>query len=690
MSLFRRAVPFAVMLALVANSLPLRALAISTQDQIRAGQAEDEEITRSQVVETDPLINAYVRSIANNLWLQVARKDLPYNIKVIKASDVNAFGTEGGFIYVDEGIVDFVQSDDELAGVIGHETGHIERNHVVTLNTKAQILNVLLGIASIFSPFIYDFGGLLGATVMAKMSREAELEADRTGLQLMARAGYDPDAMMTLMSHMSVLADEHSDLVDKYLEDHPDPQARVAHLAGYPELDPTKVTEQQLLVQAISDEERARYSYAALKLQKILAADPHNTAALLKLAQAQLALGQTSKSGQTLAEAAQAGSTEARALALVREASLREIEAHRDALLRLDPDFSRLSREVAGARQTQSDAAQELETRRDQARDQLQAVEARLRDISYEIPDLGNIQIRANSRLAAVVSNLEAMARAVNSGTDDATQVISGVGSLEPNKRSGLLRDGQEILNDMAAPLAMNPVPDESIAIFPSYSRMLDEVSRADGDALRAIDAARASLTQMDEGIGDLDGLLRSLDESYMSFGDLAVPDYNGLVPMMSRVMNEFDAAATSASQADQLYNMARARQLSVRITLLGVGDSSQRYATLQYALQQRFGLDGIAYRAMLHAGATPGEVVSATILAADCDDGLSCPDDHTPQAIIDTSARTKTPVIDLADEYGMHAWPMEIFMGLMYLDYTDDPTKELTEGGSSSGSAGI
>ncbi len=690
MTFARYAVPLLVILSLVLGSLPSPALAISTQAEVRAGQAEDEQITRSEVIENDPLLNAYVRSIADKLWLQVARKDIPYNIKVIKASDINSFATEGGFVYIDEGLIDFVQSDDELASVIGHETGHIERRHVVTLNSKAEILNILLGIASIFSPFIYDFGNLLGATVMAKFSREDELEADRTGLQLMARAGYDPEAMVTMMSHMNVLADEHSDLVDKYLQDHPDPKARVAHLMGYPELDPTKVTEQQRLVQAISDEERARYSYAALKLQNILAADPHNAEALLRLAQAQLALGDTSKSAQTLAEAAQAGSPQARALALVREASLREIEAHRVQLLRLDPDFGRLSRAIAQARQTQSEAAQQLSARRDQGHDQLQAVQARLQDVSYELPNTENLQIRPNSRLAAVMSNLEAMARAVNSGMDDATQVLNGVGSLQPDKRSGLLRDGQEILDEMAAPLAMHPVPDESIAIFPSYSHMFGEISRADGDALRAVDAARASLTQMDQGIGDLDMFLRALNESYMTFGDLTTTDYNGLVPRMTQVMNEFNTAAIEASQADQLFNMARARQLSARITLLGVGDSSQRYATLQYALEQRFGLDGISYRAMLHAGVTPGEVVAATILAADCDDGLNCPENHTPQEIIETAVRTKTPVIDLANAYGMHAWPMEIFMGLTYLDYTDDPTKELASGGASSSNVGI
>ncbi len=274
--------------------------------------------------------------------------------------------------------------------------------------------------------------------------------------------------------------------------------------------------------------------------------------------------------------------------------------------------------------------------------------------------------------MSAVVSNLAAMARAVNSGIDDSTQVVTGVGSLELNKESGLLRDSRDILNEMNAPLSMHPVPDDSLAIFPSYPEMLQQLSLADGDMLRSIDATRASLTLIDQGVGDLDEFVRALDHSYISpFGDLEQADYNGLVPRMSKVLEEFNAAATAASQASQLYNMARSRQLSVRITMLGLGETPQRYATLQYALQQRFGSTGIDYRTMLRDDLTPGDVVAATILAADIK--------STPEAIVDESLRTKTPIVDLANEHGMHAWPLEIFMRLVYLDYTDDPTKELS-----------
>ena len=133
---------------------------VDRRPRSRSARARTSRSSSSSVIETDPLLNAYVSGVADNLWNQVARKDVPYSVKIIKDPQVNSFATMGGFVYVNEGLIDFVQSDDELASVVGHETGHIERRHVITTNSKAQILNILFGIASIFSPLIYEFGGL--------------------------------------------------------------------------------------------------------------------------------------------------------------------------------------------------------------------------------------------------------------------------------------------------------------------------------------------------------------------------------------------------------------------------------------------------------------------------------------------------------------------------------------------------
>ncbi len=670
--MLRRTIPLLVIVSLLTAMNPPRASAMSTQSEIAIGQSEDQQIVASSVIETDPLLNAYVQGVAGNLWNQVARKDVPYSVKIIKDTQVNSFATMGGFVYINEGLIDFAQSDDELASVIGHETGHIERRHLLTSYSKAEILNILFGIASIFSPIIYEFGGLAEAGLMAKVSREDEIQADRYGLQLMSRAGYDPESMVTMMAHLGVLGDEHNDAVSKYLEDHPDPDARVAHLMGYPELNPSAVTASQQLVQASSDEERARYDFARLRLDEILKRDPQSSEALLDLGQSELALGLPNKSEQTLAEAAQLGNSETKAAANARITALRQMEVQRVTLSK--PNLPKLQSAVTAAQAAHVQTAGEISARETEGKDQLKSVRSRLETLQYEVPDLSRINVKRGSRVEAVVKNLNSMTRSVNSALQDAgggSSPIGGVGSLEKNKEAGLLKESADIYEEMLAPFAMKPIPTESLAILPAYPQMIDELSTADGEMLRSVDAARAALTTLDQSLGDLDEFLKALDHASLTFnGDISLSEYQDLAPMMKKSVDDFNAAATEASQGSQLFNLARSRQLSTRITLLGLGTSPELYSTLRYALQQRFGSNGVSYRTMLRDGLTPGDVAAATIIAADIK--------STPEDVIAQAKDSGKTVIDVANDHKMHAWPLEIFMGLVYLDYTDDPAKEL------------
>jgi beta-barrel assembly-enhancing protease len=667
--MLRRLAAFLTMLLVVGAICPAPVDATSTQTEVEMGRQEDEQIVETSVVETDPLLNAYAQKIAGNLWKQVERKDVPYNIKIIKDSSVNSFATLGGYVYIDEGLIDFVQSDDEFAGVIGHETGHIERRHVLTSQAKLEGLNLLFGIASLFSPIIYEFGNLMEAGAFAKIERADELQADRTGLQLMSRAGYDPDNMKTMLQHLTILGDEHNDLVNKYLEDHPNPGDRVNHLEGYPELDPTKVTTDQKVVQAASDQERARYEFSSLQFEKVLKTDPNNAEALLGLGQDQIALGFPNKSELTLAQAEQNGSPETKALATQKIEALRIVEAQRVMLTQ--PNLTGLRNQLAAAQASQQAANSEIAARRDQGKDQLKQISTRTAAINAEPPPFENINIQHGSKVEAIYKNLMAMSRSLNSAMDDATQVITGVGSLDRNKESGLLKESNSILDEMQDTLNASPIPSDHVAILPSYPGIFDELRRADSDMIRSVDASRASLTTLDQSLGDLDELLRRLAYAPTNFrGDINQTDYNQIETMMQKALDGLNTAATEASQAAQLYNMARTRQISARITLLGLGASPGRYQTLQYALQQRFGMDGIPYDEMVHKNISPGDVVVATILAADIK--------STPDEIVDQMVSERKSPVDLADEHGMHAWPLEIFTGLVYLDYTDEPSKEM------------
>ncbi|HET6894526.1 MAG TPA: M48 family metalloprotease [Candidatus Baltobacteraceae bacterium] len=668
--MLRRIIPIAVIVSFLGAMCPSPALALSTQGEIEMGRAYDQQIVSTNVIENDPLLNQWVQSVSQKLWTETARKDVPYNVKIIKENDINAFSTMGGYLYVNEGLLDFVQSDDELAGVVGHETGHIERRHAVTMQTKSNILSLLLGVASMFSPFIYNFGNLLQAGAMAKMSRVDELQADRYGLLLMSRAGYDPEAMLSMQQHLVAVDGEHNDLVTKYFQDHPGGSQRVAHLLGYPELDPTKTNQQQKLVWALHDLDEARYNVANAELNDLLKKEPGNQQAMLALGQTQLALGLTSKSEQTLGELAQSSSPQVKAAAQERIEALRQMETHRVDLTR--PNLASLNDQLKQAQGVQSQAAAQIAARHDQGHNQLKSLQNRLQTIEYELPDFSRIEVKPGSRLDAVERSLNGMARSINSALEDATQSIDGVGTLDPrtNTPSGLLKENADILSQMQQPLRMKPVPSDTLALLPSYPQMLSELTSADSDMERAVDAGRASAMQLDDGLGDLDAFIKRLQQVNINyFNDINKFDYEALVPYMQKAQQSLGQAAVSASQADQLYNMARSRQLAARITQLGVGTSPQRYATLQKAINVRWNVDDLSYIDMLHDNVTPGELTAASIIAADTK--------TTPQAIIRESHETHRSVVDVANAHGMHAIALEIFLGLIYLDYTDSPESE-------------
>src|SRR5450755_1587008 len=226
MSTFKRALAAIAAVAVTAASFPAPAGAVSTSTEIRMGQLEARQVDAENPLMNDPVLNTWVTGIEDNLAKYRARPDITYTVKIVDTNEINAFSLAGGFIYVNFGTLNFASSDDELAGVLGHETGHVERRHVITGNAKAQVLNILLGILSFTSPFVYRFGNLIGDLSMNKMSRIDELQADQYGLQLMSRAGYDPDAMLSFMEHMQKEFGNSGNGLEKYFQDHPDPVDR--------------------------------------------------------------------------------------------------------------------------------------------------------------------------------------------------------------------------------------------------------------------------------------------------------------------------------------------------------------------------------------------------------------------------------------------------------------------------------
>jgi hypothetical protein len=264
------------------------------------------------------------------------------------------------------------------------------------------------------------------------------------------------------------------------------------------------------------------------------------------------------------------------------------------------------------------------------------------------------------------------MSRSLDTALQDAQSTIGGVGSLERNKQTGELKENSNTLDDMNAPLKLDAPPPVALATFAYYPRMLTEIQNSNADLLRAVDAGRASLALLDVGLGDLDRLLREFQRVSLNpfGGDLSPSDYARIEPVMTTALNSLNKAAVAASQAQQLYMMARSRTLMVKITGLGITQSADRYSTLQHALDLRFhNAASLDYDTLIKDDLSPGEVTAAAIVAADTN--------TTPEAIIGEAQATHRSIVDIANARQMHAEALEIFTGLIWLDYMDDPEKE-------------
>ncbi len=222
-----------------------------------------------------------------------------------------------------------------------------------------------------------------------------------------------------------------------------------------------------MLVQALHDQSEARYSIAALKLGQVLKADPGSTIALLHLGEAQIALGEPDKGRQTLGEAAQKGSRETRAVALARIADLQEPQNH---FVLGKPNLAPLRSQLADAQAREDALGATVATRRDAGRDLIKSVNTRVQNVSYGMPNLGNVPIRPGSKLEAVVRNFNAMGRSIDAAFEKSSAVINEVGTTQKNREYGLLKENSDILHDMAAPLALDPIPAQSLALLPPLS----------------------------------------------------------------------------------------------------------------------------------------------------------------------------------------------------------------------------
>ena len=178
---------------------------MSEADEIRTGQKADGDVRKEYGVYDLPALQQYVNQVGQRLARTSHRPNLTYHFTVVDSPEINAFALPGGYIYITRGILAYLSSEAELASVLGHEIGHVTARHSVQQYTAATVTNIGLTLGSILVPDLRSQGaqnllGLLDNALLSGYGREHELEADRLGAEYLARAGYDPHAMIQVLS----------------------------------------------------------------------------------------------------------------------------------------------------------------------------------------------------------------------------------------------------------------------------------------------------------------------------------------------------------------------------------------------------------------------------------------------------------------------------------------------------------
>ena len=181
----------------------------------------------------DPAVSEYVNRVGQRIVRLSDRPGIPYEFAVIESKDVNAFALPGGYIYVYTGLLKHLDTEAQLAGVLGHEVSHVVARHGVKQLQEGlglQVLSeILLGGSSETTQALVGQGlGLL----MKGYSRSMESEADHLGILYSARAGHNPRGMVQVLEKLNQLSGGSGGFWEALSSDHPPASRRIAAVQG--------------------------------------------------------------------------------------------------------------------------------------------------------------------------------------------------------------------------------------------------------------------------------------------------------------------------------------------------------------------------------------------------------------------------------------------------------------------------
>lgn len=207
------------------NRFDLNAFSLDAEWQL--GREMAAEIEQQVTVVDDPVVDAFVDGIGEELVAQTELADREWSFTVIRDPSINAFAIPGGHVYVHSGLLLAAPSDELVAGVLAHEVAHVEARHGTERLTQTLGIQAALALVGSDGGIEAVVGDLLGQSLQAKFSRDDEREADRLGVGHLAASGRSPDGLPEFFELLRTEAQRSPSSVEQFFSTHPRAEERL-------------------------------------------------------------------------------------------------------------------------------------------------------------------------------------------------------------------------------------------------------------------------------------------------------------------------------------------------------------------------------------------------------------------------------------------------------------------------------
>ncbi|HEX6576014.1 MAG TPA: M48 family metallopeptidase [Gemmatimonadaceae bacterium] len=207
---------------------------VSEDQEVAIGTETSREIQSQLPIISDPYITSYINELGDTIASHTSRADLDWHFFVVNSHQINAFALPGGYIYVNRGLIEATDRADQLAGVLGHEIGHVIQRHSVKQMQNQQKVGAVASIACTLTNLCDSELGqaavnIGGTAVIARYSRADELEADSEAVENVLKVNIDPEGIPSLFEVLMEQRQREPTIVEGWFSTHPLEESRIDH-----------------------------------------------------------------------------------------------------------------------------------------------------------------------------------------------------------------------------------------------------------------------------------------------------------------------------------------------------------------------------------------------------------------------------------------------------------------------------